>query len=430
MSSRKDNIVLAGLVEAMPGGVNSPVRSFAGAGSSKPVIIRSASGACVYDQYRNEYVDYIHGWGSIAVGHSNVSISADIGRAASDGLCFGTSSPQELKFANALRKAFDLQKVRLVCSGTEAAMSALRLARGCTGRDLFVKFAGCYHGHADCLLVAAGSGGLTFGKPSSAGVPAQATADTLVLPYNDPQALRDAFAEHGESIAAVIMEPIAGNMNLVVPDREFVAEARQQCNRADSLLIADEVMSGMRACEGLACRDIFGIEPDLVCLGKIIGGGLPLAAFGGRAELMDQLAPLGDVYQAGTLSGNPVAIAAGLSQMNQLAERGAHGRLAATTAILAEAFRQAAQTAGVPATAQSVGGMFGLYFAPEVPRNLAEVQACDLRAFCTFHAAVLDAGVLLPPSMFEAAFVGLSHSPDEINRTVDAFRAGFQAVAA
>ena len=421
--------LFAEMKKFIPGGVNSPVRSFGGL-AAPPIVAESAAGSRVTSADGDELIDYIHGWGSVAVGHAHPQVVEAIARAAAGGTSFGLASPPELEYARLLAEIFQLDKVRAVCSGTEATMSALRLARGFTGKDTIVKFAGCYHGHSDCLLVAAGSGAATFGTPSSAGVPKAVVSETLVLPYNDGAALRDCFAEHGKRIAAVIVEPVAGNMNLVLPDKEFITEIRRQCDASQSLLIADEVMSAMRASPALACRDLFGVEPDIACLGKAIGAGMPIAAFGGRSQIMDMLAPDGKVYQAGTLSGNAPAVAAGIAQMRILAEPGAHERLAAASRGAAAAFASAAEKFSRPFSTRSVGGMFGIYFAERPPENLQQVHDCDGKEFAAFHRALLGHGVLLPPSMFEACFVGLAHDQDTLAATRVAAEAAFAEISA
>ena len=428
-SSEKSAQLFGEMKRLIPGGVNSPVRSFAGLdAAAAPVVATSGSGARLVTADGDSLIDYIHGWGSVAVGHAHPQVVAAIGSAAAAGTAFGVASPPELEYARMLCERFRLERVRAVCSGSEATMSAIRVARGFSGRNLIVKFAGCYHGHSDCLLVAAGSGAATFGSPSSAGVPPAVVSETAVLPYNDIQALRDCFAEHGKRIGAVIVEPVAGNMNLVLPETEFIREIRRQCDSCGSLLIADEVMCGMRARPSLACRDLFGVEPDLACLGKVIGAGMPIAAFGGRGEVMEKLAPQGAVYQAGTLSGNAPAIAAGIAQMRILAQDGAHRKLADAARGAAAAFSSAAEKFAVDFCADNVGGMFGIHFSAEPPRNLAQAEQCDRRMFSRFHRALLKRGVLLPPSMFEACFVGLAHDRSIIEETRAAAEAAFSEI--
>lgn len=412
----------------MPGGVNSPVRSFAGVGRPRrPLVITHARGPYLHAS-RRRLVDYVCGWGSIIAGHAHPDIEARLARALGRGLGYGMSHRREEDYARVLRERAGLAMLRLVNSGTEATMTALRLARGHTGRELTVKFAGGYHGHSDGLLAAAGSGSMTLGRPSSAGVPAGAVAATRVLPYNDLPALRAYFRRHGRRTAAVIVEPIAGNMNLVVPAAAWLAEMRRLCSRSGALLIADEVMTGLRAAHGLVLRERFGIEPDLACLGKVAGGGLPLALLGGRAAVMRNLAPTGPVYQAGTLAGNPLAIEAGLATL-RLLSRAAQARLARHTARLCALLRKEAAAAGVPFSAQHVGGMAGIYFRAEPPTSLAEVESCDRRAFRRFFHAMLERGVLLPPSMYEALFTSLAHDERSLAQTAAAARAAFRAAA-
>ncbi|HEX7810764.1 MAG TPA: glutamate-1-semialdehyde 2,1-aminomutase, partial [Burkholderiales bacterium] len=350
-------------------------------------------------------------------------------RAASRGLSFGAPTEAELEMAELLIRLLpSMQKVRLVSSGTEATMSAIRLARGYTSRPKIVKFEGCYHGHADSLLVKAGSGALTFGQPSSAGVPAEITAHTLVLDYNDTTMLESAFKAQGDRIAAVILEPVAGNMNLVRPQPEFLRALRDLCTRYGAVLIFDEVMTGFRV--GLhGAQGLFDITPDLTTLGKVIGGGMPVGAFGGRRDIMQCIAPLGPVYQAGTLSGNPVAVAAGLATLKLVQAAGFYDRLAASTSKLAEGLEKAGRNAGHAFRAQSVGGMFGLYFRDEVPDSYAQVMECDKDAFNRFFHAMLKGGVYLAPSAFEAGFVSAAHTPAEIAATIDAAKAAFSEIA-
>lgn len=413
----------------MPGGVNSPVRSFAGVGAPRePLILTHARGPFLYAG-RRRLVDYICGWGSIITGHGQRATTAQLERALGRGWGFGLSHQLEEDYARVLRARAGLKMLRVVNSGTEATMTALRLARGHTGRELIVKFAGGYHGHSDGLLAAAGSGTMTLGKPSSAGVPTGTAASTHVLPYNDQAALRRYFRRYGRKTAAVIVEPIAGNMNLVVPDASWLRALRADCSKHGALLIADEVMTGLRAARGLAVRDIFGIEPDLACLGKAAGGGLPLALLGGRPAIMRTLAPVGPVYQAGTLAGNPLALVAGLATLRSL-NASAHKRLTRHTAQLCATLSEAAAAAGVPFSAQHCGGMAGIYFRASVPTSLAEVESCDERAFRVFFHAMLERGVLLPPSRFEALFTSLAHNERSLALTARAARAAFKAVAA
>jgi glutamate-1-semialdehyde 2,1-aminomutase len=410
----------------IPGGVNSPVRAFRAVGGTPPFIERG-EGSRIWDADGREYIDYVGSWGPLVLGHADADVVAAVRSAAGRGLSFGAPTESEAELAELLARLVPgLELVRLVSSGTEATMSALRLARGATGRSRIVKFQGCYHGHADSLLVKAGSGALTLGNPSSAGVTDETAAQTLVLDYNDTAGLEAAFLEHGRSIACVIVEPVAGNMNLVVPTPGFLERARELCTRHGALLLFDEVMTGFRV--GLrGAQGLYGVQADLVTLGKVIGGGMPLGAFGGRREIMESIAPLGPVYQAGTLSGNPVAVAAGLATLRKVQAPGFYDRLAATTRALCEGLVAAARKRGVAFSAQSVGGMFGLYFRATPPSSYAEVMECDTRAFGRFFHAMLDRGVYLAPSAYEAGFVSAAHTGADIAATVTAAEAAFLA---
>jgi glutamate-1-semialdehyde 2,1-aminomutase len=402
-----------------PGGVNSPVRAFRSVGGT-PRFITHAAGPYFWDADDKRYIDYIGSWGPAIVGHAHPLVIRAVKEAAERGLSFGAPTEGEILMAEEIcRLVPSIEQVRLVSSGTEAAMSALRLARGATGRDKIIKFEGCYHGHADSLLVKAGSGLLTFGNPTSAGVPEDFAKHTLVLDYNNPQQLEDVFRDMGDAIACVIVEPVAGNMNLLPAAPEFLRTMRTLCSRHGAVLIFDEVMSGFRVALGGA-QSLYHIAPDLTVLGKVIGGGLPVAAFGGRADLMQQMAPLGPVYQAGTLSGNPVAVAAGMSTLKLIQVPGFYELLGAQTAKLVRGLSAAAVTAGVTFCADSVGGMFGLYFANKVPTTYAEMMACDKSRFNAFFHAMLDAGVYLAPSAFEAGFVSAQHDDAVIEATIAA----------
>jgi glutamate-1-semialdehyde 2,1-aminomutase len=413
--------------KVIPGGVNSPVRAFKGVGGT-PVFFDHARGSRVWDADGREYIDYVGSWGPAILGHAHPGTVKAVQDAAARGLSFGAPSAAELEIAELITQLVpSIEKVRLVSSGTEATMSAIRLARGFTGRSKIVKFEGCYHGHADFLLVKAGSGALTFGNPTSAGVPAETAAQTLVLDYNDVAGLERTFAEMGTEIACIIVEPFAGNMNLVKPTVEFMAALRRLCDVSGALLIFDEVMTGFRVDLGCA-QKLLGIRPDLTTLGKVIGGGMPVGAFGGRAEVMDKLAPVGPVYQAGTLSGNPVAVAAGLATLKAVSEPGFYSRLAASTQHLVSGLSAAAKEAGVTFCADSVGGMFGLYFAAKPPASFAEVMQCDKDKFNRFFHAMLDHGVYLAPSAFEAGFVSAAHTDADIDATIDAARAVFKTL--
>ncbi|MGB4466589.1 MAG: glutamate-1-semialdehyde 2,1-aminomutase [Azovibrio sp.] len=410
----------------IPGGVNSPVRAFRSVGGV-PCFLERGAGARVWDADGKEYLDYVGSWGPLILGHADPEVVAAVQQAAGKGLSFGAPTEAELDMADLLcRLVPSLDMVRLVSSGTEATMSAIRLARGYTGRDLLVKFEGCYHGHSDSLLVKAGSGLLTFGHPSSSGVPADLARHTLVLPYNDPAALAEAFARHGDEIATVIVEPVAGNMNLVLPSREFILLLRELTARHGAVLIFDEVMTGFRVGLGSA-QGLFGITPDLSAFGKVVGGGMPLAAFGGRRDIMEKIAPLGPVYQAGTLSGNPVAVAAGLVTLKRVQAPGFYESLTARTRELCEGLTAAARKHGVKFCAQNVGGMFGLYFAESCPDSYEEVLACDKEAFNRFFHALLAAGHYFAPSAFEAGFVSAAHTQADIAATLAAAEAWFAA---
>ena len=403
----------------IPGGVNSPVRAFRSVGGT-PCFFTKACGSHITDADGKEYLDYVGSWGPLILGHAHPEVVTAVQDAAARGLSFGAPTEREVDMADLLCDLLpSLEMVRLVSSGTEATMSAIRLARGYTGRDLLIKFEGCYHGHSDSLLVKAGSGMLTFGNPSSAGVPADLAKHTLVLDYNDANQLESAFAEHKERIAAVIVEPVAGNMNLIAPCQDFLTAMRRLCTQHGAVLIFDEVMTGFRV--GLACaQGYYGITPDLTTLGKVIGGGMPLGAFGGKREIMQQIAPLGPVYQAGTLSGNPVAVAAGLTTLKLIQAPGFYESLTQKTKILCTGLVEAAKKHGVAFSAQSIGGMFGIYFRRSCPQSYAEVMECDKEAFNRFFHAMLDAGHYFAPSAFEAGFVSAAHSDADIAETIAA----------
>ena len=403
----------------IPGGVNSPVRAFGSVGGT-PLFFKRGQGAYVWDEDDKSYVDYVGSWGPMILGHAHPDVIKAVQETAVNGLSFGAPTALELEMAELLCTLLPgMDQVRLVSSGTEATMSAIRLARGYTGRSKIIKFEGCYHGHADSLLVKAGSGALTFGQPSSGGVPAETAAHTLGLAYNDSAALKETFAQIGDQIAAVIVEPVAGNMNLIAPKPEFLLALREQCSQHGSVLIFDEVMTGFRV--GPQCaQGLFGIVPDLTTLGKVIGGGMPVGAFGGRRDIMQKLAPLGPVYQAGTLSGNPVAVAAGLATLRLVQTLGFFEQLGASARHLTEGLASAAEKAGIVFSAQSVGGMFGFYFRAAPPASYAEVMECDKVAFNHFFHAMLDKGIYLAPSAFEAGFVSAAHGKVEIEKTLQA----------
>lgn len=411
-----------------PGGVNSPVRAFRSVGGT-PRFIKRAEGAYMWDEDDARYIDYIGSWGPAIVGHAHPVVVKAVQDAAANGLGFGTPTRAEVEMAELLCDMLpSMEQVRLVSSGTEATMSAIRLARGFTGRDLLVKFEGCYHGHSDSLLVKAGSGLLTLGNPSSAGVPVAVSNDTLVLPYNDVAALETLFKEKGSLIAALILEPIAGNMNFVRASTEFMQAMRRLCTEHGALLIIDEVMTGFRV--GLSCaQGIYGVDADITTLGKVIGGGMPVAAFGGRADVMAHMAPLGGVYQAGTLSGNPVAVAAGLATLNIVRGEGFFDDLRRKTAQLLDGLTQAAHDAGVPFSTDMEGGMFGMFFADAAPKSFADVMASRVDLFPAFFHAMLDNGVYLAPSAYEAGFMGAAHTDADIEATIAAARVSFKVIA-
>jgi len=401
----------------IPAGVNSPVRAFRSVGGT-PRFIARGEGAYLWDADGKRYLDYVGSWGPAVLGHAHPAVVGAVTEAATHGLSFGAPTEMEIQMAETLcRLVPSMELVRLVSSGTEATMSALRLARGYTGRGKIVKFEGCYHGHGDSLLVKAGSGALTFGTPSSAGVPPAIANETIVLPFNDLAAVDAAFRAEGERIAGIIVEPVAGNMNLVMPRPDFLPGLRAICDRYASVLIFDEVMTGFRVHLGGA-QARYGITPDLTTLGKVIGGGMPVGAFGGRRAIMERIAPLGPVYQAGTLSGNPVAVAAGLATLREIEAPGFYDRLAERTRSLTDGLTESARRAGVAFVAQSVGGMFGLYFASSIPETYDAVMACDKERFNRFFHMMLDAGVYFAPSAFEAGFVSAAHSADDIAATL------------
>jgi glutamate-1-semialdehyde 2,1-aminomutase len=411
----------------IPGGVNSPVRAFKAVGGT-PLFVERGAGAYFWDAEGTRYIDYVGSWGPLVVGHAHPAVIEAVIAASQRGLSFGAPTAAEVDMAELLCRLLPgMDQVRLVSSGTEATMSAIRLARGFTGRSLIIKFEGCYHGHADSLLVKAGSGALTLGTPSSAGVPAPTAADTLVLAYNDGTQLADAFAKQGDRIAAVIVEPVAGNMNLIAPQPGFLQSLRELCTKYGAVLIFDEVMTGFRVGLGGA-QGHFGIQPDLTTLGKIIGGGMPVGAFGGRRDIMSCIAPLGAVYQAGTLSGNPVAVAAGLATLKLVQEPGFYDRLAATANGLTTGLAKTAAKHGVAFSAQAVGGMFGLYFRGKPPASYAEVMECDRAAFNRFFHACLKQGVYFSPSAYEAGFISSAHGTNVIADTVAAADAAFAAM--
>jgi glutamate-1-semialdehyde 2,1-aminomutase len=403
----------------IPGGVNSPVRAFRSVGG-EPVFIRKAAGAYIWGEDGRQYTDYVGSWGPMILGHAHPAVIEAVRSAALDGLSFGAPTAIETELARRVCAIMpSIELVRFVSSGTEATMSAIRLARGYTGRDKIVKFEGCYHGHSDSLLVKAGSGALTLGVPTSPGVPASLAQHTITLTYNDLAEVEQAFAEVGAEIACIIVEPIAGNMNMVLPVPGFLEGLRAVCDQHGAVLIFDEVMTGFRVARG-GVQEISGVRPDLTTLGKIIGGGMPVGAFGGKRAIMEQIAPLGPVYQAGTLSGNPVAMHAGIATLDRLEPR-LYEELGARTRRLIEGLQGAADAAGVPFTGHSVGGMFGVFFSDEAPiQTFAQVMGCDQARFKAFFHGMLDEGVYLAPSAFEAGFVSLAHTDADIDATIAA----------
>ena len=427
MTSRNEAL-FARAQHVIPGGVNSPVRAFRAVGGT-PRFFTRGNGAYFWDADNRRYIDYVGSWGPAILGHAHPAVVAAVCERSMLGLSFGAPTEIEVEMAELLVKSLpSMDLVRLVSSGTEATMTALRLARGFTGRPKIVKFEGCYHGHADSLLVKAGSGALTLGNPSSAGVPPEIAGHTVVLSFNDTQQLADAFRSMGGEIAGVIVEPIAGNMNLVPGSREFLGAMRELCTKHGAVLIFDEVMTGFRV-GPRGAQGLYGITPDLTTLGKVIGGGMPVGAFGGRREVMEKIAPLGSVYQAGTLSGNPVAVAAGLTTLREVLKPGFFDALGATTSLLCQELSAAAKRLHIRFSAASVGGMFGLFFRAAPPRSYAEVLDCDKEAFNRFFHAMLAAGVYLAPSAYEAGFVSAAHGRAEIDATIAAAEHAFAALA-
>jgi len=426
MSSNRSSALFESACARIPGGVNSPVRAFRGVGGT-PVFFARAQGAYLFDADDRCYIDYVGSWGPAILGHAQPDVIREVQEAATLGLSFGAPTEVEVAMAAKVCELVpSMEMVRMVSSGTEATMSAIRLARGYTGRDLLVKFEGCYHGHSDSLLVKAGSGALTLGVPSSAGVPASVAAHTITLPYNDIEAVQDFFRARGDEVACVIVEPVAGNMNCIPPVPGFLEALRQVCDQSGAVLIFDEVMTGFRVALGGA-QALYGIRPDLTTLGKIIGGGMPVGAFGGRREIMACIAPLGPVYQAGTLSGNPIAMRAGLKTLSLISQPGFHDQLAEHTSTLCLGLESAGRTAGVPIRTHQVGGMFGIFFSAEPVWSYEQALRCDTEHFKRFFHAMLDEGVYLAPSAFEAGFVSIAHSAADIDNTVAAAERALRA---
>ena len=410
--------------QVIPGGVNSPVRAFRAVGGT-PRFVKRAQGAYFWDANDRRYIDYIGSWGPMILGHGHPAVVEAVQKAVLEGFSYGAPTEREIELAEALLKLMpSMDMVRLVSSGTEAGMSALRLARGATGRSKIIKFEGCYHGHADALLVKAGSGLATFGNPTSAGVPPEVVQHTLVLEFNNIPQLEEAFALHGQELACLMIEPIAGNMNFVRASVPFMKRCRELCSQHGALLVFDEVMTGCRVALGSAqsvyAKSLPGFEPDLTVLGKVIGGGMPLAAFGGKRAVMEQLAPLGPVYQAGTLSGNPVATACGLATLHEISKPGFFDALSARTQSLVDGLKAAAAKAGVPFSADCQGGMFGFFLLPELPQNYAKVMTSDSPKFNKLFHGLLDKDVYIAPALYEAGFVSAAHSAEDIAATVQA----------
>ncbi len=423
--------LFARAAQVIPGGVNSPVRAFRAVGGT-PRFVQRAEGAYFWDANGQRYIDYIGSWGPMILGHGHPAVLEAVRAAATDGFSFGAPTEREIELAEEiLRHVPSMEMVRLVSSGTEAGMSALRLARGATGRSKIIKFEGCYHGHADALLVKAGSGLATFGHPTSAGVPPEVVQHTLVLEYNNIAQLEAAFDEHGSELACVMIEPIAGNMNFVRASVPFMKRCRELCSQHGALLVFDEVMTGFRVAMGSAqsvyAKAIPGFKPDLTVLGKVIGGGMPLAAFGGPREIMSQLAPTGPVYQAGTLSGNPVATACGLATLKEISREGFWPALQAKTRRLVDGLKGAAQRAGVPFSADCEGGMFGFFLLPELPQNYGQVMKSDGPSFNRLFHGLLDRGVYIAPALYEAGFVSAAHTDADIDATIAAAEAVMRA---
>ena len=418
--------------KVIPGGVNSPVRAFRAVGGT-PRFVKRAEGAYFWDANGKKHIDYIGSWGPMILGHGHPAVLEAVQKAALDGFSFGAPTEREVELVEALLKLVpSMEMVRLVSSGTEAGMSAVRLARGATGRSKFIKFEGCYHGHADALLVKAGSGLATFGNPTSAGVPPEVVQHTLVLEYNNIEQLEEAFKIHGPELACLMIEPIAGNMNFVRASVPFMKRCRELCSQYGALLVFDEVMTGCRVALGSAqsvyAKSIPGFEPDLTVMGKVIGGGMPLAAFGGKRAVMEQLAPLGPVYQAGTLSGNPVATACGLATLAEISKPGFFDALSATTRSLVDGLTAAAKAEGVPFAGDSEGGMFGFFLLPPLPSNYPQVMKTDGTKFNTLFHGLLDRGVYIAPALYEAGFVSGAHTAQDIADTVSAAREIFKTL--
>ncbi|MFW1677214.1 glutamate-1-semialdehyde 2,1-aminomutase [Pontibacter sp. JAM-7] len=417
--SRSDELFQSAQIH-IPGGVNSPVRAFKGVGGT-PVFFNRGEGAYLFDEDGQKYIDYVGSWGPMILGHCNPTVIDAVKQSLGNGLGFGAPTEIEITMADKVCEIMpSIEMVRMVNSGTEATMSAIRLARGFTGRDKIVKFEGCYHGHSDSLLVKAGSGALTLGEPNSPGVPAALAEHTITLNFNDIDNVRQAFAEVGEQVACIIVEPVAGNMNCIPPQPGFLEGLREVCDQYGSVLIFDEVMTGFRVALGGA-QEVYNVKPDLTTLGKVIGGGLPVGAFGGKKEIMQHIAPLGPVYQAGTLSGNPLAMAAGLAMLNAISQPGFYAQLSAKVELLTEGLQAVAMANGIPFTTSKVGGMFGLFFTEQRQvTSFSETMACDAERFAKFFHGMLQQGIYLAPSAFEAGFVSAAHTQADIEQTLAA----------
>jgi len=421
----KNKILFEKSEDFIPGGVNSPVRAFGSVGGT-PIFFKRGKGSRLIDENDKEYIDYINSWGPMILGHAHPEIIQSVKSTADYSLSFGAPTSRELSMAELIVKLVpSIEQVRLVSSGTEATMSAIRVARGFTKRDEILKFEGCYHGHADSLLVKAGSGALTFGQPSSAGVPSDTAKHTHTLEYNNVQALEECFENMGQALACVIIEPVVGNMNLIVPKKEFLKRLRELCTEYEVVLIFDEVMTGFRVALGGA-QSLYDVIPDMTTLGKVIGGGLPVGAFGGRKEIMQQLAPLGPVYQAGTLSGNPVAVSAGMKTLELIQQPNFFENLSRTTKSLVDGLIDAAKASNIEFSAQSVGGMFGFYFSSQPPESFDDVMLSDREKFNKFFHLMLEQGIYFGPSAFEAGFVSSAHTDDDINQTIQAAMTSFK----
>ncbi len=419
MNRKKSLAYYRRALELIPGGVNSPVRAFKAIGLP-PVFIDKAKGAKIWDVDGNEYIDYVGSWGPMILGHAHPRIISALKKTAPKGTSFGAPTPLEVELALRVRKAFpSMEMMRMVSSGTEAVMSAIRLARGYTGRNKILKFEGCYHGHGDSLLVKAGSGATTFGIPDSLGVPEDLAKHTLNAPYNDLERVKDLVSQHPSEIACIIVEPIAGNMGVVLPEKGFLEGLREICNDRGILLVFDEVISGFRAAYGGA-QELYGVRPDLTCLGKIIGGGLPVGAYGGREKIMERVAPLGGVYQAGTLSGNPLAMAAGIETLEILKSKKIYQDLEKKTAYLAERISESAEDRGIPVTVNRATGMFTLFFTEGPVKDYLSAKTSDTRRFAKFFIEMLSQGIYLPPSQFEAWFISIAHTQQDLDKTAEA----------